>query len=79
MYNTYMDLWASRAEKKLKRCAALPSAPLRTCTRMHMLACAQNRRSLLREGKNYLAAEDTDTRFETESDMMDMCDLAEIL
>jgi hypothetical protein len=25
------------------------------------------------------AAEDTDTRFETESDMMELCDLAEIL
>lgn len=28
--------------------------------------------------KNW-AAEDTDTRFETESDMMELCDLAEIL
>jgi hypothetical protein len=28
--------------------------------------------------KNW-ADEDTDTRFETESDMMEMCDLAEIL
>jgi hypothetical protein len=25
------------------------------------------------------AAEDTDTRFETESDMMELCDLAEIM